>query len=462
MTLQRTISPIDGSVCVERELASPAQLEATLARADRAAREWRRVPLAQRAALCTRLVQHMVDRAPELGALLTRLMGRPIRDTPGELVRGFAERARSMIDAAPAALADDPATEKPGFVRFIRREPLGVVLVLAPWNYPYLTSVNAVIPALLAGNSVVLKHSEQTPLCAEHYAQAAAAVGLPEGVLAQVACTHADVARLVRDPRVQLVLFTGSTAGGRAVVQAASARFVSVGLELGGKDPAYVRADADLASAVENTVDGALYNAGQSCCAVERIYVHASLYDRFVEAAVALTRSYVLGDPLDPSTTLGPLARASNASAVRARVGEAVSRGARALVDEREFPLSREGTAYLAPQVLVDLERDMRIMREETFGPVVCIGRVASDEDALARMNDSDFGLTASIWTRDVEAALRIAGELDTGTCLMNRCDYLDPELPWVGVMDSGRGCTLSKLGFAYLTRPKSFHFRLP
>ncbi len=461
MALQRTISPIDGSVFVERELASPALLDATLARAARAAREWRRVPLAQRAALCERLVQHMVERASGLGEQLTRQMGRPIRDTPNELLRGFAERARTMIELAPAALADDPASAKPGFVRFVRREPLGVVLVLAPWNYPYLTSVNAVIPALLAGNAVVQKHSDQTPLCAEHYAQAAAAAGLPDGVLSHVVCTHDDVARLVQDPRVQLVLFTGSTAGGHAVMRAASERFVPVGLELGGKDPAYVRADADFDSALENTIDGAMYNAGQSCCAVERIYVHASVYDRFVEAAVALVRKYTLGSPLDPATTLGPLARAGNAAAVRERIADAVARGARALVDEREFPLSRPGTAYLAPQVLVDLERDMRIVREETFGPVACINRVASDEDAVARMNDSAFGLTASIWTRDTEAALRIAGELETGTCFMNRCDYLDPELPWVGVKDSGRGCTLSKLGYAQLTRPKSFHFRL-
>jgi len=459
--LQRTYSPIDGSVLVERELMRAEQLDATLERAKRAAATWKAVPLAERKALCSRLVQHMVDRAPQLAELLTKQMGRPIAHTPGELTRGFADRSRYMIEVADEALADLPAQEKPGFRRFMRHEPVGVVLVLAPWNYPYLTSVNAVIPALVAGNTVVLKHSDQTPLCAEHYAEAAAAVGLPAGVLSHVCCTHDDVAKLVRDPRVQLVLFTGSTAGGHAIVRAASERFVQVGLELGGKDPAYVRADADVDNAVENLVDGALFNAGQSCCAVERIYVHGSLYDRFVEAAVALTRKYVLGNPLDPSTTLGPLARASAAQAVRARIAEAVAHGARALVPEAEFPASRVGTAYLAPQVLADVAPTMRIAREENFGPVACISKVGSDEEALARMNDSAFGLTASIWTRDAEAALRLGDQLETGTVFMNRCDYLDPELAWTGVKDSGRGCTLSKLGYAYLTRPKSFHLRI-
>lgn len=460
-TVQRTYSPIDGSVLVERELMSRPQLEASLARADRAAAAWKRVPLAERIALCSKLVQHMVDRAPQLSELLTKQMGRPIAHTPFELTRGFADRSRYMLEVAPEALADVPAQEKAGFKRFIRREPAGVVLVLAPWNYPYLTSVNAVIPALAAGNTVVLKHSDQTPLCAEHYTEAAKAVGLPDGVLSHVCCTHDEVATLVRDPRVQLVLFTGSTAGGHAVVRAASERFVNVGLELGGKDPAYVRADADVDSAVDNLVDGAMFNAGQSCCAVERIYVHASLYDRFVEGAVALTRKYVLGNPLDPSTTLGPLARVSGAEAVRGRIAEAVARGARALVPESEFPASRPGSAYLAPQVLADVAPDMRIAREENFGPVACISRVANDDEAVARMNDSQYGLTASIWTKDPEAALVLGDQLDTGTVFMNRCDYLDPELAWTGVKDSGRGCTLSKLGYAYLTRPKSFHLRL-
>jgi acyl-CoA reductase-like NAD-dependent aldehyde dehydrogenase len=332
--------------------------------------------------------------------------------------------------------------------------------VLAPWNYPYLTSVNAIVPALMAGNSVLLKHSDQTPLCAERYTAAAREAGLPEGVLAHLHCTHDDVARMIADPRVAYVAFTGSVEGGHAVERAARERFVGVGLELGGKDPAYVRADADLAHAVENVIDGAFFNSGQSCCGVERIYVHEKLYDDFVAACVELTYKYVVGNPLDEQTTLGPMVRTRGADLVRAHVAEAVSKGARALIDERRFPASQTGTPYLAPQLLTGVDHTMRVMVDETFGPVAGIMKVKSDEEAVRLMNDSRYGLTASIWTRDAEAAERLGDQIETGTVFLNRCDYLDPALAWTGVKDSGRGCTLSKLGYGYLTRPKSFHLR--
>jgi acyl-CoA reductase-like NAD-dependent aldehyde dehydrogenase len=375
-------------------------------------------------------------------------------------MRGFAERARRMIALAPEALADVQVGEKPGFTRFIRRDPLGVVLVLSPWNYPYLTSVNAVIPALMAGNSVLLKHAQQTPLCAERYSALAREVGFPDGVLQHLHCTHEDVAKMIGDPRVGYVAFTGSVAGGHAVERAARERFIGSGLELGGKDPGYVRADADFAHAVENLVDGAFFNCGQSCCGIERIYVDESLYPKFVDAYVELTRKYVLGDPRKPETSLGPLVRTGAADAVRAQIAEAVAQGARALIDEREFAASKAGTPYLAPQVLVDVNHRMRVMREESFGPVVGIMPVDGDEHALALMNDSEYGLTAAIWTSDEGAALALGDRLETGTVFMNRCDYLDPELAWTGVKDSGRGVTLSSLGYASLTRPKSFHLR--
>jgi acyl-CoA reductase-like NAD-dependent aldehyde dehydrogenase len=459
--MQQTISPIDGRVYVERPLQSAAELDATLSRVAQAQRAWREVPLAHRTALCGKLVDLFVAETPAIAEELTWQIGRPLRHSPGEM-RGFSERARRMIELAPAALADIDVGDKPGFTRFIRHEPLGVVLVLAPWNYPYLTSVNAIIPALLAGNTVLLKHALQTPLCAERYTAAARAAGFPDGVIEHVVCTHDDVARLVADPRVAFVAFTGSVAGGHAVERAARERFVGTGLELGGKDPAYVRGDANLAFAVENLVDGVLYNAGQSCCGVERIYVHRSLYQPFVDGFVELAKSYVLGDPRDPATTLGPMVRTAAADLVRGQIAEALSRGARALVDEKHFPASRAGTPYLAPQVLVDVDHTMAVMREESFGPVVGIMPVEDDSQALALMNDSHYGLTASIWTRDEGAALALGDRLETGTVFMNRCDYLDPDLAWTGVKDSGRGCTLSKLAFDYLTRPKSFHLRHP
>jgi acyl-CoA reductase-like NAD-dependent aldehyde dehydrogenase len=459
--LQKTISPIDGSVVHEVLLATAQEIDATLESAARAQRDWKRVPLPERLAVCGRMVDWMVARTDEIATELTWQMGRPVSQTPFEIRRGFQERARHMIAIAPDALADIDAGPKPGFRRFIRREPLGVVLVLAPWNYPYLTSVNAVVPAMLAGNSVILKVSQHTPLVAPRYAQAFAEAGLPPGVFQHVHASHDAVLRMVGDRRVAFVSFTGSVDGGHAVQQAAAQRFIGTNLELGGKDPAYVRADAPLAAAIDNLVDGAYFNAGQSCCAIERIYVHRDIFRRFVDGFVALTREYRLGNPLAADTTLGPMVRTGAADFVRAQTAEAVRQGARSLVDPREFPAGKDGTPYVAPQVLVDVNHQMRVMSEETFGPVVGIMRVESDDEAIALMNDSRYGLTASIWTSDAEAAVRIGDRVETGTWFQNRCDYLDPALAWTGVRDSGRGCSLSRLGYAALTRPKSFHLRL-
>ncbi len=458
-TTLRTISPIDGGVCVERPLATPEEVDRALAAARAAQAEWTRVPLAERAALLGRAVDAFVAEKESIAAEITRQMGRPIAHSPGE-VDGFEERARYMIAAAGDALADIDAGPKQGFTRFIRREPLGVVLVVAPWNYPYLTAVNSVVPALMAGNAVVLKHSGQTPLCAERLGQAFAAPDLPQGVFQYLHMDHAMVERAVRDPRVSFVAFTGSVAGGRAIVRAASERFIATGLELGGKDPAYVRPDADIDHAVEMLVDGAFFNAGQSCCAIERIYAHADVYDRVVEGVVELTNRYTLGDPLDPETTLGPMVRTSAADAVRRQVDDALARSARALIDTGRFPADAVSTPYLAPQVLVDVDHSMRLMREETFGPAIGIMKVETDAQAIELMNDSPFGLTAAICTADEQAAIAIGEQIDTGTWFMNRCDYLDPALAWVGVKDSGRGCSLSALGYDALTRPKSFHLR--
>lgn len=460
MTIQKTISPIDGSVYVERELATAAQIDAALDQAVHAQRGWRDTPLGERQAVLTRFVDAMEHRADAIGEELAWQMGRPVRYAPMEIRRGFVERARYMIGAAGEALRDVAVAPKPAFTRFIRHEPLGVVFSIAPWNYPYLTSVNSIVPALLAGNSVVLKHSAQTPLCAERYAEAFRDAGLPEGVFQYLHASHADVERIIGDPRVDFVAFTGSVEGGHAVQAAASKRFIATGLELGGKDPAYVRADADLAHAVENLVDGAMFNSGQSCCGIERIYVARKVYEEFVARAVELTRTYVLGNPLLAETTLGPMVRTSAAEFVRGQIAEAIAQGAVAHIDAKLFPADKPGTPYLAPQILTGIDHRMRLMSEETFGPVAPIMAVDSDEEAIRLMNDSAYGLTAAIWTSDVEAAIRIGDRIETGTWFMNRCDYLDPALAWTGVKDSGRGCALSVLGFEQFTRPKSFHLR--
>jgi acyl-CoA reductase-like NAD-dependent aldehyde dehydrogenase len=456
----KTISPVDGRVYVERPLASAADIERALESAQRTQRSWKSLSLAARCETLSRAVDAFVASGGEIAAEISWQMGRPTRHAPSE-VRGFEERARYMLKVAPEALAAVQPGDKAGFRRQIKRVPLGVVVVVAPWNYPYLTAVNAVLPALIAGNTVVLKHSHQTPLCAERFFAAFQSAGLPAGVFQYLHLSHADTARLMGDPRVASVCFTGSVAGGRAVVEATAAGFASAGLELGGKDPAYVRADANLAHAIESLTDGAFFNAGQSCCGIKRIYVASPRYEDFVAGVVELTAQYRLGSPIDPETTLGPLVRTAAAEAVRTQVRDAVARGARQLIDQAFFAASSPGTPYLAPQVLVGVDHSMPFMREETFGPAVGIMKVASDEEALRLMNDSPFGLTAAIYSSDVERAEALGDALETGTVFMNRCDYLDPALAWTGVKNSGRGCTLSRVGYEQLTRPKSYHFKV-
>jgi acyl-CoA reductase-like NAD-dependent aldehyde dehydrogenase len=459
LAVQRTLSPIDGRVVAERELATPAAIDAAISNARRAQAGWRDLPVAERVALLERAVVAFVAEGDAVAREITLQMGRPIGQSPGE-VKGFLERARHMLAIAGETLADLVPPSKAGFDRFIRHEPLGLVLTVAPWNYPYLTAVNSVIPALAAGNAVILKHSAQTQLCAERFQAAFDAAGLPGGVFQHLHMDHAATLDLVERGLVDLCVFTGSVPGGHAVQAAAGRSFAAVSLELGGKDPAYVRADADLAHAVENLVDGACFNSGQSCCGIERIYVHERLFDDFVAGYVDLAAKYVLGDPLDPSTNLGPMVRAQAADFARGQVAEAVASGARALIDPALFPLSRPGSAYMAPQCLTGVDHSMRIMTEESFAPIVGIMKVAGDDEAVRLMNDSAFGLTAAIWTRDLDAARAIGDRLQTGTVFMNRCDYLDPALAWVGVKDSGRGVGLSALAYQHLTRPKSFHLR--
>ncbi len=458
---QQTISPIDGLLYAERELATNDQIEAALAKSVAAQRAWKRVPVAERVNICRQMLAYLVARADKIGEELTWQIGRPIAYSPFEIRRGFAERVNYLCDIAERELSDLAIEPKENFQRFMRRESLGTVLVLAPWNYPWLASVNAIVPAILAGNSVILKIAPQTPLVAERYAEAFQNAGLPAGVFQFLHIDHDQVAEVIKDARIAFVAFTGSVAGGHAVQRAASERFIATGLELGGKDPAYVRPDAQLEATIENLVDGAMFNSGQSCCAIERIYVHQDVYEKFVEGFVKLTKQYRLGNPLDPQTTLGPMVRTEAADKAREHIQDALQRGAQALIAPTLFLQNQKGTPYLAPQVLVNVDHNMLVMTEETFGPVVGIMPVKSDDEAVQLMNDSRYGLTASIWTSDVDAALCIGDNIESGTFYLNRCDYLDPALAWVGVKDSGRGCTLSKLGFEAFTRPKSFHLRL-
>lgn len=457
--LRETISPVDDSVYVRRPLASGEYIESALDKSTSIQGVWKATSVADRAAICRKAVAYFERNKDAIAEEICWQMGRPIRYAAGEIA-GLTERAEYMMSIAEKALAAIRLPDKPGFIREIRREPLGTVLVIAPWNYPYLTAVNAIIPALMAGNTVILKHSAQVPLCAERFQQAFDEAGLPAGIFQHLHLGHADTEQLIANPAIHYVAFTGSVPAGAMVERAAAGRFIGLGLELGGKDPAYVRADADIDYAVETAIDGAFFNSGQSCCGIERIYVHSDVYDQFVARAVALVKGYVLGRPDDPETTLGPLVKASAADFVRGQIADAVAAGATAHIDPVTFAMDKPGTPYMAPQVLTDVNHSMRVMTEESFGPVVGIQRVANDDEAITLMNDSEFGLTAVIFTADIEAGMALGERVETGTLFVNRCDYLDPALAWTGIKNSGRGCTLSSVGYEALTRPKSFHIK--
>ena len=453
------ISPVDGREVVRRATSSVVEIEVAIGAARNAQAEWRRVSVAERGKIVGKAVDAMLAMRGEIAPELAWQMGRPIRYGGNEL-GGFEERARAMIALAESALAPIVPGPKAGFKRYIAREPVGVVLTVAPWNYPYLTAVNSVVPALMAGNAVILKAAAQTLLVGDRFQAAMDRAGLPRGLFRTLTLSHDDTTKLIGSGAVDQICFTGSVAAGKQIERAAAGTFAGVGLELGGKDPAYVRSDVDLAHAVENVVDGAYFNSGQCCCGIERVYVHADVYDKFVDGFVALTKQYVLDDPLDQRTTLGPMAQPRLAATVRGHIGEALHKGAKALIDTRAFARDRDGSTYVAPQALVDVDHSMKIMMDETFGPVVGIMKVKDDAEAIRLMNDSPYGLTASIWTRDMDAAERIGAEIETGTVYMNRCDYLDPGLAWTGVKDTGRGATLSRVGYESLTRPKSYHLR--
>ncbi|MET4805557.1 aldehyde dehydrogenase family protein [Limibacillus sp. MBR-115] len=453
----KCISPIDGSVFAERPVASPAEAAASVARARAAQKAWAGRPLEERIALVQAGVRQLNSMSDEVVPELAHMMGRPVRY--GGEFGGVNERADYMAKIAARALAPMVVEESETFERRIEREPQGVVLVIAPWNYPYLTAINTIVPALIAGNAVVLKHATQTLLVGERIVCAFAESGFPDDLFINLFLDHEGTEALIAAGSFNFINFTGSVGGGRAIERAAAGTFTGLGLELGGKDPGYVMEDANLDWAVDVLMDGALYNAGQCCCGIERIYVTDTLYDAFVEKAAAWARKLKLGNPLVQETTLGPMANARFASEVRAQTAEAIAAGATPLVDPTLFPEDDGGT-YLMPQVLVNVTHDMRVMRDESFGPVVGIMRVKDDEEAIALMNDCEFGLTASLWTSDPVRAARIGARIETGTVMMNRADYLDPALCWTGCKNTGRGGALSEIGYHNLTRPKSYHLR--
>ena len=455
----KVINPWDESVYATLPMLDASDLEAVVGRARTAFGQWRWSSHAERRALCEAFAREFEAMGPQIAADITGQMGKPLSQARNE-VNGTLDRTRHMLAIAERTLADEYLPEKASFVRYIRHEPLGVVLDIAAWNYPLLIAVNVIVPAVLAGNAVIIKHSSKTPLCARAFVEAFRRAGAPDGLVQDVIADHAVTDALIRNDNCNFVSFTGSVRGGHEVVQSASGRFIGTGLELGGKDPAYVCADAPFDFSVENTLDGAMYNAGQSCCAVERIYVEAPIYRQFVEAFVEKARTYQLGDPQDAATSIGPQASKSAPAFLAGQVRDAVARGGKLVVDPESFDMPEKGW-FFAPAVVADAPQDCSLMAEESFGPVIGILPVSGDEEAVRLMNDSPYGLTASIWTSDPERAVRVGERVETGTFYMNRCDYLDPALPWTGVKDTGRGATLSHYGLLQLTQLKSMHLRV-
>ena len=458
MTTIQCISPIDGSVYAEREAASFETAKAAIARGRAAQKDWVRRPLEERVQLVLKGVARLNEMVDEVVPELAWQMGRPVKY--GGEFKGFNERSNYVATIAADALKPMIVEESDRFERRIAREPHGVVFVIAPWNYPYMTAINTIAPALMAGNVVVIKHASQTLLVGERMVRAFNEAGVPQEVFQNLFLDHETTSALIAARSFDFINFTGSVEGGRSIERAAAGTFTGLGLELGGKDPGYVMEDADLDAAVDTLMDGATYNSGQCCCGIERIYVHESLYDAFVEKSVAWVSNYTLGNPLDPETSLGPMANKRFAKTVREQIADAKARGARALVDPALFPADDGQGTYVAPQILVDVDHTMPFMRDETFGPAVGIMKVSGDQEALSLMNDSPYGLTASLWTKDAERAGRIGAEIETGTVFMNRADYLDPALCWTGVKETGRGGALSIIGFQNLTRPKSYHLK--
>ncbi|KAF1839500.1 aldehyde dehydrogenase [Decorospora gaudefroyi] len=464
MSLEKitTISPITNKPVLTRNGLSDADLQALPETAAAAFRSYRRTSLAERQDIVRKALKLLNDRQDVLGKEVTEQMGRPIAYTPKEVTTAVM-RGEYLLKISDETLRDTEGEAEPGFKRYIKKVPLGPVLIIFPWNYPYLTLVNSLVPALLAGNSVILKPSPQTPTSAEQIQQIFKEAGLPDGVL-QIfhSGSVVQIEAIARSPEIQLVCFTGSVANGLAVQQAANDRVpLRVGLELGGKDPAYVRSDVDVKWAAEELVDGAIFNSGQSCCSVERVYVNEKIHDEFVSALQNVLSGYKLGDPFDKSTHIGPVVSKRSAETIQSHIKDALEKGATDATPENStFKNPPADGNYVAPTLLTNVTHDMTVMTEETFGPVIPVMKVRDDAEAIKLMNDSQFGLTASIWTKDVARGHELIDDVEAGTVFVNRCDYPAPDLAWVGWKNSGRGQSLSKFGFEQFIKLKSYHLK--
>jgi acyl-CoA reductase-like NAD-dependent aldehyde dehydrogenase len=453
MSALQTVNPFTGKTIQEWQPMDFSLLRSATSKARAAFTKWEQVTVSERVERIRSTLNYFEQNREAIAADITAQMGRPLAQSRGE-IDGLLERFNYLCDIAPETLQPDAIARKENFHREIMHEPHGVVLIIAAWNYPLLIAASGVAGALLAGNTVLLKHSTRTLSIGEHFEKAFG----DDDLLQHVVMDHDSTAELIEQGDINHVVFTGSVAGGEKIYGSTAKRHFDCNLELGGKDGAYVAPDADIAQSAAMLVDGAMYNSGQCCCGIERVYVHEKVHDEFLAACKPLIEAYALGDPLDPNTTQGPLAVASSAKLMEAQISEAIAAEGEIIAGGKTRQIS-QGT-FFEPTLLTVIRNDLSIMQEENFGPILPVMKVTDDAEAIRHINDSPYGLTAVICTSDQSRAESFANQVEAGTIFMNRCDYLDPALPWSGVKASGKGSSLSRYGLLVMTRPKAIHFR--
>lgn len=452
----RVVNPADGSVITEVPEDTEPTITGKYAAARGAQPSWAARPLRDRIERLERFVDEVRSRRDALAEVLTSETGKPISQARGEL-EAVGARIGFFLQTVERTLVDEVVHDDGAMREVIIHEPLGVVANISAWNYPYFVGANVFVPALLAGNCVLYKPSELASLTGQAIAEMLWSTGVPEDVFGLV-LGGGEAGALLLDQLVDGVFFTGSYNTGALIAEAVAKRMIPVGLELGGKDPVYVTDDVEVVAAAESLADGAFYNTGQSCCSVERIYVHDAVYDEFVDAFVRTVKGFVIGDPSDESTYIGPLTREAQVAVVEAQVDDAIAKGANVLTGGSRWEGSSDN--WFAPTVIVDVTHEMAVMREESFGPIIGIQKVRDDDEAVALMNDTDYGLTAGVYTRDERRARGLLAQVDAGSAYWNCCDRVSPRLPWSGRNHSGIGSTLSTYGILAFTQPKAYHLR--
>ncbi len=455
----KVISPVDKQIIIERDYASSSKIKEVLEQGAKVKQGWSESTLLEREVICTRMLEILQSQHDELAYEVTMQMGMPITLAKHEITE-FIQNSQFMISVAKEALQETETYFFGETTTFIKHEPRGLILIIGAWDHPYLALSGIIIPALMAGNVVLLNHDEQTALCAERLIEAGIDAGLPTHVLQYVHTSPEDKLTLVNHEQVNFVTFSGSVEWGSTIQHAASSRFIGTLMQLAGNDPAYVRADADIDHSARQLVRGTFLNSGQSRSNVKRLYIAEEILQDFLNAFRHYTYELILGDPRVTNTDIGPVLGENQIRTYERKTDDAIKMGAIPLIDSSYFPQSTLGAEYIIPQAFVTVDNTIRVMKNPSEAPIVGIMAVSDEETAIAYMNDSAYGISASIWTEDETAAIRIGAQIETGTFFMNACKIITPTLAWTGVKQSGIGFTLSRMGYQLFTRPKSFYLK--